>query len=108
VSSTSFVPNQRSYSMPPVELQELSLKAVVTQLRFDPRARFADVRGHIADELSRDHGLSEWAWGDALVHVFNVDRTTNLVVTGRELRANFEHIERLDAVRETVERFFSF
>jgi hypothetical protein len=91
-----------------VELQELSLKSVWTQLRFAPQARFADVRGQVTEELSRTHDLAEWAWGDALVHVFSADRTTNLIVTGRELRAGFEHIERVDDLRESVRSFFSF
>jgi hypothetical protein len=91
-----------------VELQELSLKSVRTQLRFKPTARFADVRGHITEELSRTHDLSEWGWGDAFVHVFSPDRTTNLVVSGRELQAGFEQIHRLDDLRESMAGFFEF
>jgi hypothetical protein len=98
----------RGHTRPLVELQELSLKTVWTQLRFRPSSRIADIRGQIAEELSKAHELPEWGWGEDVAHVFSSDRTTNLIVTGRELRAGFDKIERLDDLRQTITSFLSY
>lgn len=89
-----------------MELQEILLRAVSVQVRFEPRSRFADCRGQIVEELLEANALTEWTLG-AEVGVSAKDRSRAFMVAQSEFRAQYEAIDNrmdtLEGIRKFVE-----
>lgn len=88
-----------------MEIQELTLQAVVSQLRpTQPSLHFVDNRGSILEQLKEDLGLPEWGYSHDFVELFSKDRSAAIHVASDEVRVMFEHIEDPGDVREMSEQ----
>jgi hypothetical protein len=90
-----------------MELQELVVRTVISQMRFRLAPRFLDSRGALVEKLRREFELSDYGWGQTQLQVLNADRTRVLIVAATELRLVYEHLERIDDYVEAGRRFFA-
>jgi hypothetical protein len=91
-----------------MELQELVVRVVASQMRFRLAPRFADVRGDVIAALKEMTGAVEYGWSDTQTLVFDSDHARNFVAGSRELRLVFERVERMDDYIELGRQFFSY
>jgi hypothetical protein len=90
-----------------VDLQELTVRVAIGQMRFDLAPRFADVRGALIEEFRSQYGLEKFGWGDAEVRVTNEDLSRSCIVASRDARLVYEHIERIDDYLNDGRTFFA-
>lgn len=90
-----------------MELQDVTMRGVTTQLRFDPSHRFPDVRGRLIEQLRElDEELTEWSWGDA-AEVHRSDGSLALLVAAREVRVQSHALRTSDDFRSIALGGFS-
>jgi hypothetical protein len=82
-----------------MELQELALKALGCQLRYELTPRYPDVRGRLAEEVIERFDVPQWGWGDQFLNFGNEEQSRVLIAGGQEVRAQ---INRVSDISETV------
>lgn len=76
-----------------MELQEAVLKAVISEIRFEPTPRFPEVRAELIERLRDAGGLDNWAMSEQFVQIFTEgDPRALLQVSIGNLSTSFENM----------------
>lgn len=79
-----------------MELQELTCRALIANVRFRLSPTLADNRGAMIRELGSIVGTEEFGWTETGIDLFSSDQRDHFRLTGRDLVASSEHFESID------------
>lgn len=88
-----------------VELQELSCKSLVANVRFPLSPLMIDNRGELIQRLSKALGTDQFGYNDLGVHVFTTDEHDHFRLTGQDLQGSCEHPPDIDIAGARIARF---